>query len=379
MPDSNDPRTYAAPGTAPAQLAALHALAEASLASGTGQEASAHNEAIRAGLEALLQPGNGDSLARLFASAPSCAIYRHLWRLLAERERAGAPDPSLLVRLFALPVIIVAGCEETASAPTVLTAIVADVGAHAALLREHGALAANETVVLGNALVAAEALDLAQLPDLLASRALPDTMSPPRALVPAPIQVAAGVEGVHLRFLVGAALAAPGTDLFRDATVGKWGLPLAQALSRSLALPGVSVLALPRAPQPLVAAVQQGRQARREVGAQLFASNAIRKLRAATGEPTAVISVHRLDEPAGEGEVRLSLSSPFDPRQAEGFRCPLLPGDRVDDVVHMLTTLLAECRVADVRIHRGVHADRDPATGRTLLFKAEGAPPAAVH
>ena len=376
----DDPRSYPAPATAPAQFAALHALAEASLASATGQEASAHDLTLGAELESLLQPGNGDSLAQLFASAPSSAIYRHLWRLLAERERAGAPDPSLLVRLFALPVIIVAGHEAILSVPTVLTAIVADVGTHASLLREHGALAGNETMALGNALVAAEALDLAQLPDLLASRALPEAMSPLRALAPAPIQVAAaGVEGVHLRFLVGAALAAPGADLFRDATVGKWGLPLAQALSRSLGAPGISVLALPRPPQPLVTAVQQGRLAQREVGAQLFASNAIRKLRAATGEPTAVISVHRLDDSGGGGEVRLSLSSRFDPRQAEGFRCPLLPGDRVDDVVHMLTTLLAECRIADVRVHAGIHADRDPASGRTLLFKAEGAPPAAVH
>src|SRR5216117_1851565 len=157
----DDPRSYPAPGAAPARFAALHALAEASLASATGQEASARDLALGAELESLLQPGNGDSLAQLFASAPSSAIYRHLWRLLAERERAGAPDPSLLVRVFALPVIIVAGCEETLSAPTALAAIVADVGAHAALLREHGALAGNETLVLGNALVAADALDLA--------------------------------------------------------------------------------------------------------------------------------------------------------------------------------------------------------------------------
>ena len=375
----DDPRSYPVLGTAPAQFAALHALAEASLASATGQEASARDRTLAAALDALLQPGHGDRLAQLFACAPSSAIYRHMWRLLAERERAGAPDSSLLVRVFALPVIIVAGCEEITSASTTLAAIVADAGAHAALLREHGALAGNETVALGNALVAAEALDLAHLPQLLAWRALPEARAEPRALAPAPIHVAAGTEGVHLRFLVGSALAAPGADLFRDATVGKWGLPLAQALSRSLAVPGISVLALPRAPQPLVSAVQRGIVARREVAAQLFASNAIRKLRAATGEPTAVISVHRLDQPAGSGEVRLSLSSPYDPRQAEGFRCPLLPGDRVDDVVQMLTTLLAECRVADVRVQHGIHADRDPATGLTLLFKAEGAPPAAVH
>lgn len=178
---------------------------------------------------------------------------------------------------------------------------------------------------------------------------------------------------MHLRFLVGTALAGPDADLFRDDTVGRWGMPLAQALSRALAAPGVSVLALPRPAQSLVTAPWQGRIAQREVGAQLFASNAIRKLRASVGEPRAVISVHRVD---GGGEVRLSLSSPFDPRQAEGFRAPLLPLDRVEDVVQMLRALLADCRVADVRREPGVHPDRDAATGMTLLFKADDAPPA---
>ena len=144
MPD-NDPRSYPAPGTAPAQFAALHALAEASLASATGQEASARDLSLGAALDSLLQPGNGDRLAHLFASAPSGAIYRHMWRLLAERERAGAPDPSLLVRLFAMPVIIVAGREEPSSTPAALAPIVADAGACTTLLREHRALAGNES------------------------------------------------------------------------------------------------------------------------------------------------------------------------------------------------------------------------------------------
>ena len=89
-----------------------------------------------------------------------------------------------------------------------------------------------------------------------------------------------------------------------------------------------------------------------------------------------MISVHSNDEDERGGEVRLSLSSPFDSRAAEGFRCPLWPLDRVDDVAAMLVTLLAECRVSDVRRKPGVHPDRDPATGLPLLFKAENEPPA---
>jgi hypothetical protein len=48
--------------------------------------------------------------------------------------------------------------------------------------------------------------------------------------------------------------------------------------------------------------------------------------------------------------------------------------DRVSDVATVLVDLLADCRVGDVRIVPGVHADRDPATGRTLLFKPDTMP-----
>ena len=150
-------------------------------------------------------------------------------------------------------------------------------------------------------------------------------------------------------------------------------MPLAKELARQLAVPRVSVLALPRAPQTPPAALQQGRVAQREVGAQLFASNAIRRLRAAVGEPSAVISAHRSVAAPGGGELRLSLSSPFDPRQAEGFRCPLFPTDRAGDVASMLFDLLRDCRIADVQVLSGVHPDRDPQTGITLLFKPDAA------
>ena len=202
--------------------------------------------------------------------------------------------------------------------------------------------------------------------------------SPAVALEPAPIALSGGPETVHLRFLVGRALAAPGVDLLHNVEVGKWGIPFTQALGRELGAPGISVLALPRAPQSLVRAVQQGRAAQREVGAHIFAGNAIRKLRASVGEPTAVISAHRAPDAVDGGELRLSLSSPFDPREAEGFRCPLFPLDRVEDVVAMLTELLSECRVTDVRVVPGLHGDRDPVSGLPLLFKGDDVPAAGI-
>jgi hypothetical protein len=106
----------------------------------------------------------------------------------------------------------------------------------------------------------------------------------------------------------------------------------------------------------------------------LFASNAIRKLRAAAGEPGAVISAHRAPDARAQGELRVSLSSPFEPRDAQGFRCPLFALDRVGDVVAMLVRLLVDCRVADIRLLDGIHPDRVAGTTHPLLFKPDTIP-----
>jgi hypothetical protein len=374
MPEIDDPRAFPDPAAAPTEAARLHALAIASQAAATTQESVAIDTEIRPALGALLVPGRGEDLATAFATAPSAAAYRHLWRLLVECERVPGPAGTVSVTVFALPVIVVAGIDGGSEGHATLPCMLADVTTLADILREHRALAGNQSFALANVLVSTRAIDLAQLPGLLARRALTEAAAPAHALEPAPIALRGGPESVHLRYLVGSALAAPGADLLRDAEVGTWGMPLAQALGRQLAAPGTSVLALPRAPGSLLQAMRQGRSAQREVGVHVFAANAIRKLRVSVGEPTAVISAHRAPDALNGGELRLSLSSPFDPREAEGFRCPLYPQENMADVVAMLTGFLAECRVQDVRVVPGVHADRDLETGLPLLFKGDGLP-----
>ncbi len=328
--------------------------------------------------------GDGTQLAALLAGAPSVAIARHLWRLLdaAWRDAAAEGEAGLAITVFAIPVVVVAGLEAARGERT-LSAVLAAPERLGAILREHRALAGNQSFALANVLVGAEAIDLPALPGLLRWRRLPDARAgaaalPERALAPAPLSLAAGSEAVHLRFLVGSALARPGADLLADTRVGAWGLPLAQELSRQLGDGVATVLALPRAPQGPLPAVWQGRLAQREAAAQIFAGNALRKLRGSVGEPTAIISAHRAADAAQGGELRLSLSSPFEPREAEGFRCPLYPQDRVGDVATMLADLLRDCRVADVRMLGGVHPDRDPATGLPVLYKPGTIPPPAA-
>jgi hypothetical protein len=324
-------------------------------------------------------------------------VARHLWRRLidawrvAGKESAGDAAPAIAATLFVFPVIVVTGPAapraggqigdgETGGGAVAIAATIGEPERVGALLREHRALAGNQTFTLGDSLVGADALAVDRLPGLLAwqQSAVTATLAP-LALAPLPLSVAAEQETVHLRFLFGAAFAAPGVDLLRNEGEGGWRMPLAYELSRQLAVAGTSVLVLARDPRDPVSALQSGRVSQREIAAQLFASNAIRRLRGHVGEPSAVISAHTSTDAVGGGELRLSLSSAFDPRQAEGFRCPLFAGDRVDDVVQMLVDLLHDCRVTDIRVRPGVHGDRDDETGLLLLFKPEGDERANVH
>jgi len=373
-----DPRTFPDAKSAPAAAQALYALAEASLAAESGQRADAIDGQLRSALLAADGPG----LAAIFAGAPSVALTRHLWRALDAgwRGAAASAGAGLAVTVFALPVVIVTGLE-SAEGDGALPGVLDDPAGIAKILADCGALAGNRTFAFADALVAADAIDIGRLPEILAWQRLPDGLapgaSPPvRALEPAPCAFHAAREAVHLRFLVGTAVAKPGADLLADASVGKWGVPFSRELGRQLGAGRVSVLALARAPQRLLPAVAQGRAAQREVSAQMFASNAIRRFRATTGEPAAVISAHRAPDAPGGGELRLSLSSPFEPRGAEGFRCPLHPLDRAGDVASMLVDLLRDCRVTDIRVLAGVHADRVAGTGLPLLFKPDTIPDA---
>ncbi|MEO8304222.1 MAG: hypothetical protein ABI724_08880 [Betaproteobacteria bacterium] len=377
-----DPRTFADPASAPAAMRELHALAEASLAAETRQGSDAIDRELREVLMRRLA-GDGTALAMALDGAPSVAVTRHLWRALdaAWSDALLAEGAAIAVTVFALPVVVVVAAADPDTRGA-LSGVIGDPEKLAGILGEFGALKGNRTFALANVLVAAEAIDIARLPEIRAWTRLPDAFPPgaklpPRALSPAPLALHSGSEAVHLRFLVGTAIAKPGVDLLADTEVGKWGIPFARELARALGVDGVSVLALPRAPQRPMPAVSAGRAAQREVSAQLFASNAIRRFRGSVGEPTAVISAHRAPDAPGGGELRLSLSSPFDPRAAEGFRCPLYPLDRVGDVASMLVDLVRDCRVTDIRALAGVHADRVAGSGLPLLFKPDTIPDGA--
>lgn len=359
-----DPRAFAVYDGAPDNP--LIDLALAALAAEQGVIQEKRETELRAAMAAMLRAAEVAPIADALARAPSLAVQRMLARVLAaahvDAGRA-AGDAALPTTVFAMPLVIVAAN----AAPITVPGALPNSNEIVVLMKGGGALRANQTFGLSNALVSTAAFALDRLPSTLGWWSL--APGAPVALERAPMVVPANQESVFLRFLVGTALAGPGVDLLTERDTGKWGMPFTQAFARQLGGGGLSLLAMPRPPQVPLAALYQGQAAQREVSLQLFVGNAIRKFRAGVGEPEAVISAHRMAD--GSGEVRLSLSNPFDEKGAEGFRAALTATDRAQDVAVLMQDLLRECNVQLVTTLAEVFPDIDADTRLPMLFRAD--------
>lgn len=365
-----DPRAFPLYDGRPENLLVELALAALAAEQGVIQEKCESN--LRAAMTSMLLKADVAVIADALARAPSLAAQRTLARVLAaahvDAGRASG-DGGLPTTVFAMPLVIVAANASAVKVPGALP----DSNEFVALMKGAGALRANQTFALSNALVSPAEFSLEKLPATLFWWSL--SPGAPVAVERAPLPVPANQESVFLRFLIGTAVAGPGVDLLTERDTGKWGMPFTQAFARQLGGGGLSLLAMPRPPQTPLAALYQGRAAQREVSLQLFATNAIRKFRSGVGEPEAVISAHRMAD--GSGEVRLSLSNPFDEKGAEGFRAELYATDRAQDVAVLMRDLLRECNVQSVTTLAEVFPDIDADTRLPMLFRADALASAA--
>jgi hypothetical protein len=298
---------------------------------------------LRRVIEHRLQRGEAREIASLLAAADDAATYRALHEALARSiDSPLEASDGVIARSFAIPIVFVAA----ASRPARIVARLEDIEAIRALFARANALGPTRNFGLSNALGALEALEALSPVALYRSARDMDPASIGAALPPQDIVLAPNREQTHLRFLAGAGLTATDAPGFTEtaANIGAWGRELASLLQSQLAVSGVQLLALPRPPKDLVCAPHAGRQAQLETALNLFASNAVRRLRMAVGDPVAIVSAH-----AG-GDVRVTLSSPFAPDLVEGFAWPLHPLDDLAALETMVRDLFAAMRVGDVRI-----------------------------
>jgi hypothetical protein len=312
---------------------------------GAGSAADAFNTpdeaSLRRELANRLAQGDDAAIERALEAAPDYVTYATLWRTVS--NAANLTDDSagqaVVARIFALPLVIVTGSRRPASIP----GVVPDIAVIAELFKQHGALGPARNFGLGNALCALDTIQRVRPSEVYAWTR--DAGATRRELPPADITIGEPGEHVHLRYIVGAAIAPAAEPSFVEtaSNIGAWGMPLTRALAGQLSQPDVEVLPLARPPLDLLTAGQAGRYAQLEAAFNLFASNAVRKMRGGTGDPDAVISAH------DDGDIRVGLSSPFDTLTIEGFRWPLHPLDNFASVTASIADLLAACRITNVR------------------------------
>lgn len=337
----SDPRTYGAVDA----RSPLLALAERDEDAG----------ALVAALRELAAAGRDGEIGGLLDAAATPAVYARLWRALcAAVEKPEAGEGGVAARVFAMPWIIVCGAASAATIECVLP----DVGALARVLEANGVFGASRNLGLGNALCSIETLERLRPSEVLAWSHTPGT----RDVAPDPIHVARGDETVHVRFLLGAAIApAHLPDIVETGSnIGQWGTAALKAMTPQLAAAGVQVLPMPRPPAGLYSAAFAGRQAGIEAAFNLFMSNAVRRFRLAVGDPNVTLSIH-----AG-GELRITLTTPLDDALVEGFRWPLHPADDLDAIERTVTAMLWECRLPEPHYVSGVLPDYS-STGAVLF------------
>lgn len=295
-------------------------------------------------LELALAGRDAEILAALEA-APNRERYAQVWHALCAAVEKPAPGVGVAARVFALPWVIVCGASEAVT----LDGVVADIAGLTGVLEANGVFGASRNLGLGNALVSMEALEALRPSALLEWSRAPGT----RDVAPAPIVLNRGEETVHVRFLLGAAIApAHLPDIVETgANIGQWGTAALRTLAAQLATPGAQLLPLPRPPAGVYTAALAGRRAGIEAAFNLFMSNAVRRFRQVTGDPAVTLSSHH------GAELRVTLTTTLDDSLVEGFRWPLHPADDIDRVESTIVAMVEECRLAEPRCIPGVLPD----------------------
>ena len=342
------------------------------IARNAGGDADARRELL-GWLGERLQQGRDAQISEALERIPDHDAYTKFWNLVCLAADHGdiEEDAAVAVRLFAVPLILVAA----ARAAAVVSGTLGDIEAIRALFERHAAVGTTRNFGLSNALCSADALD--RLTPGRVYRWSRDWSRVAHDFPPEAIEVQPGREQVYLRFLVGGGVTARDAPSFLETAshIGAWGMAVTRELMSQLSQPALDLLAMPRAPVTLLRAPHAGRCAQLEAAFDLFVSSTVRQFRSTVGDPAVAISAHRHEN--GGAEIRVSMSSSIDATLLDGFRWPLHPLDDIDAIVATTTSLLRDCRIQDLRLVDRLLPER-LASGRLFMRVEDDIPAAAA-
>ena len=303
-------------------------------------------------ISAMLEAGDESVVREAMQNPCSSAAARALYQALDSALAPATGNGAVNLHLFAMPVLVVVGAKSTRRVSGVLP----EPDSIRALFEQSGALGHCRNFGISNALTTIERLEAIPWSTLhTLGRAQSWDASKAIELTPADIEVSAERESAHLRFISGAALIPADAPAFVAAAgnIGRWGMQLTKELGKQLAVADVSLLAIPRPPRSIVRAAAEGWYAARELGFQLFLSNALRAARLRIGEPDVTISS------GSDQTIRIRLTSPFDDLLDQTYGWPLTKADDLKEIAASILSLLEEARVERIQVLPAVESVPD--------------------
>jgi len=298
-------------------------------------QASRDLGALKKLVDSLIDAGLGDAVKQACwhpnAISAGQLVRQSTDAVLASHDQ----EATFRLDLFVIPVILVVGAQKSITLPTVLP----DVNALSSIFESLGVLGHCKNFGLANCLTNYEVLHEYPFESWRLSGQYNDSTSMAMLDFPeSPIESSSGSETAHLRFLCGVALSSTSApSIFETAgDIGRWGMKFAETVSAQLSAADCSVLALPRSPRPLIKSLEEGYWAVREVGFQLFASNALNHARLKFGEPDIFI------DSSAAGKVLIRLSSLFDDSFDRTYDFPVAPYESHDQVLANIDEFLRE-------------------------------------
>ncbi|MDO4641379.1 MAG: conjugal transfer protein [Neisseria sp.] len=293
-------------------------------------------ESLDAALYGMLKQNHYLGLSVAMSMVPDAAVYRVLLNNLDKALQAKTDDE---IQWFALPVVLVAGCNQsvtlTPDAPTIeLAACLANYPhtrplTHATWLPQLVSAASLSAINAGQWFAAKQSIEAAaELASSFAKEALP---------------ISAG-QSVHVVYALGygnrSLLPALNINLKEAA------LPLMQVWQENLNIPKLTLFTNPLSPASPLHALTEGNHMRLRMALDVFAANAIRAVRLQNPRVGVVMAAQaggRLLFGFNATDRRFGL-------QPQVFSWPLSPAESIATVQQNFLDLMVECQVEHIRL-----------------------------
>lgn len=302
----------------------------------SGAQRKLAEESLRAGIYTMLSQNHYLGLSVAMSMAPDTAGYRALFNSL---ENALQAKTDTEVQWFAVPVVLVAGCNQ----PQTLDLAAPSVEIAACLANYPSLRPLVQTTWLPR-LVRAQDLAAVNAGQWFAAKQSAEAAAAFAATLPqTDLEIEAG-QSVHVVFAIGYGDKNIQTALSQN--LSDAALPLMQVWQQALTRPGLTLFANPLAPDTPLNAITEGNHMRLRMALDVFAANAIRAIRLQSPRVGVVMAAQK----GGKLLFGFNATEAQFELQPQVFSWPLSPVARIETIQQDFLDLMVECQVENIRL-----------------------------